>query len=238
MSWVKIQVNDILFSGKTNSEIGIYVRYKALCEQLRLEELPHDKIKINFNPKEIKVLVKFGLTSPDLRHYLGLTSSQVSQDLVKSSLRVGQNSVNKNKEITDINNNINNNIYNKPSLDYPRLDKKSSKEDKKQKISFADVDDWESLFTFWEENKKGGKYKNHESRERMLGKLKELTENNLEYAKQAIVFCVDNAYHGFCNGNELFYKGAKPQWKTIDAKPDAFEIFNQAMDEIERRAAQ
>ena len=30
----------------------------------------------------------------------------------------------------------------------------------------------------------------------------------------------------------------KPKWKTIDAKPDAFEIFNQAMDEIERRAAQ
>ena len=30
----------------------------------------------------------------------------------------------------------------------------------------------------------------------------------------------------------------KPKWKTIDAKPNAFEIFNQAMDEIERRAAQ
>lgn len=28
------------------------------------------------------------------------------------------------------------------------------------------------------------------------------------------------------------------QWKTIDAKPDAFEVFHQAMSEIRRRAAQ
>ena len=30
----------------------------------------------------------------------------------------------------------------------------------------------------------------------------------------------------------------KTKWKTIDAKPNSFDIFNQALEEIERRAAQ
>jgi len=80
---------------------------------------------------------------------------------------------------------------------------------KKEKISFLDVFDWKSLFTYWEENKKGGKYKNDESRARMLAKLKELTHNDLEFAKAAICHAIDNNYQGFCNGNELFYKPPK-----------------------------
>lgn len=80
---------------------------------------------------------------------------------------------------------------------------------KKEKVSFLDVFDWKSLFTYWEENKKGGKYKNNESRERMLAKLKELTHNDFEFAKAAICHAIDNNYQGFCNGNELFYKPPK-----------------------------
>lgn len=39
--------------------------------------------------------------------------------------------------------------------------------------------------------------------------------------------------------NQGCWKDEYPiKWKTIDAKPNAFDIFNQAMDEIERRAAQ
>ena len=109
---------------------------------------------------------------------------------------------------------------------------------KKEKISFSDVDDWESLFTYWEENKKGGRYKNVESRQRMLDRLKELTGHNLEFAKQAICHCIDNGYQGFSNGNELFYKTQKIPIKTIETKPDAFEVFHQAMSEIRRRATQ
>lgn len=112
------------------------------------------------------------------------------------------------------------------------------KNKQKEKISFSDVDDWESLFTYWEENKKGGRYKNVESRQRMLDRLKELTGHNLEFAKQAICHCIDNGYQGFSNGNELFYKTQKIPIKTVETKPDAFEVFHQAMSEIRRRAAQ
>lgn len=76
----------------------------------------------------------------------------------------------------------------------------------KEKICFDDVVDWETLFTYWENNKSGGKYKNKESRNRMLDRLKKLTGNNFEFAKECIVFCIDSGYQGFCNGNELYYK--------------------------------
>lgn len=76
----------------------------------------------------------------------------------------------------------------------------------KEKICFDNVVDWETLFTYWENNKSGGKYKNKESRNRMLDRLKKLTDNNFEFAKECIVFCIDSGYQGFCNGNELYYK--------------------------------
>ena len=79
----------------------------------------------------------------------------------------------------------------------------------KRKISFSDVLDWESLFDYWESWKKGGRYKNAESRSRMLAKLKELTRNDFDLAKRAICHCVDSGYQGFANGAELFYKPSK-----------------------------
>lgn len=78
-----------------------------------------------------------------------------------------------------------------------------------KKISFSDVLDWESLFDYWESRKKGGRYKNAESRSRMLAKLKELTGNDFDLAKRAICHCVDSGYQGFANGAELFYKPSK-----------------------------
>jgi hypothetical protein len=92
-------------------------------------------------------------------------------------------------------------------IDKIREDKKKNKQ--KEKISFSDVFDWESLFQYWEENKKGGAYKTDESRQRMLAKLKELTCGDFEFAKQTICHAVDNKYQGFCNGGELFYKPPK-----------------------------
>lgn len=78
-----------------------------------------------------------------------------------------------------------------------------------KKLSFSDVLDWESLFDYWESWKKGGRYKNAESRGRMLAKLKELTGNDFDLAKRAICHCVDSGYQGFANGAELFYKPSK-----------------------------
>lgn len=79
---------------------------------------------------------------------------------------------------------------------------------REEKLTFDNVVDWESLFDYWEQNKKGGKYKNAESRNRQLAKLKELTNGDFEYAKQAIVFCIDNKYQGFTDGGKLYYKNA------------------------------
>lgn len=77
----------------------------------------------------------------------------------------------------------------------------------KEKIKLDEVFDWESLFTYWEQNKKGGKYKNTESRNRQLAKLKQLTNQNYDFAKEAILFCLDNNYQGFTDGQKLYYRG-------------------------------
>jgi hypothetical protein len=90
---------------------------------------------------------------------------------------------------------------------------------REEKLTFDNVIDWESLFDYWEQNKKGGKYKNAESRNRQLAKLKELTNDNFDYAKQAIVFCIDNKYQGFTDGSKLYYRNvsaAPASRKTAD----------------------
>lgn len=98
-------------------------------------------------------------------------------------------------QTANVNDNLNVNVFKK------RL--------KKEKISCEDIGDWETLFRYWEENKKGGGYKNAESRKRQLEKLKELTGNDFNYAKQAILHCIDNKYQGFCNGSGLFYQAKR-----------------------------
>ncbi len=85
--------------------------------------------------------------------------------------------------------------------------KKKNKQ--KEKISFSDVFDWESLFCYWEHWKKGGKYKTCESRKRKLEELQRLTGSDFELAKRVICHCVDQRYQGFSNGSELFYKPPK-----------------------------
>lgn len=96
----------------------------------------------------------------------------------------------------------------------------------KRKISFSDVLDWDSLFQYWEENKKGGMYKTHESRTRMLDKLKELTNNDFNLAKLSICHAIDNKYQGFCNGGELFYKPPKGGFKTAEQEQRERELID------------
>ena len=111
--------------------------------------------------------------------------------------------------------------------------KKKNKQ--KEKISFSDVFDWESLFDYWESRKKGGRYKTAESRSRMLARLKELTGNDFELAKKAICHCVDSGYQGFCNGNELFYKPAndppKPPEISAEDERKRQEIINRLFED-------
>lgn len=90
---------------------------------------------------------------------------------------------------------------------------------REKKLTFTDVVDWESLFAYWEQNKKGGKYKNAESRNRMLATLKEQSNDNFELAKKAIVYAVDNKYQGFTDGSKLYFK-------TMAAAPDNRETGN------------
>ena len=97
------------------------------------------------------------------------------------------------------------NIGNKGNI-YTSQDKSCSVK-KLPKISFAEVVDFETLFTYWEQNKKGGKYKTPESRQRQLEKLRKLTNDNLSYAKDAITFSIDAGYQGFTDGQVLYYKG-------------------------------
>ena len=96
----------------------------------------------------------------------------------------------------------------------------------KRKISFSDALDWDSLFQYWEENKKGGMYKTHESRTRMLDKLKELTNNDFNLAKLSICHAIDNKYQGFCNGGELFYKPPKGGFKTAEQEQRERELID------------
>lgn len=72
------------------------------------------------------------------------------------------------------------------------------------------VIDWDSLFLYWEQNKNGKKYKNAESRNRMLAKLKELTFGNFNYAKLVILDAIDHQWQGFCGADGLYYKGEIP----------------------------
>lgn len=98
------------------------------------------------------------------------------------------------------------------------LDKPSENlpENKKHKLKTEDIIDFESLFIYWEQNKKGGKYK-PESRKRMFNKLKELTNNDFEYAKKAIFYAIDNNYQGFTDGSKLYYR-EKPTQKSLYEK--------------------
>ena len=112
----------------------------------------------------------------------------------------------------------------------------NSKPSSNKKITTFEIIDWETLFAYWEQNKKGGKYKNIESRNRQLGRLKDLSGNNFELAKKAIFFAVDNGYQGFTDGSKLFYRekvGEKPQiettWQRNIRIMQEMELENQQM---------
>lgn len=184
-----------------------------------------------------KYLAMFCLgVSASVQKYQGSGGRREGAGAPKGNKNAQKQADNKNNQINQINQN--NQIFQTQQTETETETKNRKKENiKKKKISFDDVSDWNDLMIYWEENKRGGKYKSDDSRERMLERLKCLTGNDFNFAKQAICHCIDNGYQGFCNGNELYYKGKKPQWKTIDEKPNAYEEFSLAVEEMKRRVS-
>ena len=86
---------------------------------------------------------------------------------------------------------------------------KSSKDDinnkkSKPKKDFFEINNFDDLFEYWNDNKKGGKYKNKQSYNLAFNKLKNLTENDFEFAKMCIENSLTNNYSGFAKANALF----------------------------------
>lgn len=224
MDWIKIPTDSILYSEFKDSELIALIKYQALYCQLETE--PTDaQLRRVLNQKQLKFVQSY---------------SQVVQELCKSQVEKIKRKRNNEKEnYKQKQQVVKNSVYGKLSERERTIEADKIREDKNiitpldnklsipptrgkvKKISFSDVLDWESLFTYWEENKKGGRYKNEESRQRMLGKLKELTGNDFSLAKLSICHAIDNKYQGFCNGSELFYKppkGALPEFAEDRAK--------------------
>lgn len=158
------------------------------------------------NCKNLKVLLAFRVVKPLLR-LRGIAGSQNGKSNNPSGLP-------KNNE-PNITPNIGANIT-PNSLNNNNRNNLTETENKKQKLKTEDIIDFESLFIYWEQNKKGGKYK-PESRQRMFKKLKDLTNNDFEYAKKAIFYAIDNNYQGFTDGSRLYYK-EKPTQKSLYEK--------------------
>lgn len=164
------------------------------------------------NCKNLKVLLAFRVVKPLLR-LRGIAGSQNGKSNNPSGLA-------KNNEpniAPNIGANIPPNLLNNRNRNNLTETKTETKtENKKQKLKTEDIIDFESLFIYWEQNKKGGKYK-PESRQRMFKKLKDLTNNDFEYAKKAIFYAIDNNYQGFTDGSRLYYK-EKPTQKSLYEK--------------------
>lgn len=106
---------------------------------------------------------------------------------------------------------------------------------KEDNISFDDITNFEDLFSYWDKNKKGGKYKTKESYNRALSKLKELTENNFNFAKLVIDNSISNNYQGFARGNELFIKKPNNLTSDLGTKPKGLTFRERVELEEQRR---
>lgn len=202
--------------------------YQAICEYGIYGILPEDPV--------LKVICLMAFSRPQRGAPMGNKNAQKKQIESNNSIQNNSKQLNSNKtketkekeekKNTPLNpqEENNKNIYTPVFLgeDIP-LEGKTSK---KPKLKFSEVYDWETLFDYWEQNKKGGKYKNSESRNRQLAKLKQLTGGDLEFAKRAITFAVDNNYQGFTNGSRLFYQELVP-------KPPENKISPEILEEIE-----
>lgn len=66
MEWFKINFDDVFFNGLSNSEIGILVRYRCLCQQKKVDALTWEQVCFNFDSKELKIISKLVVISPEV----------------------------------------------------------------------------------------------------------------------------------------------------------------------------
>lgn len=112
-NWFKVNVNEVLCTGLSNSELGIMIRYKALCEHFGADSLSWQIIEFNFDRKERKVVSKLFGILPEVTPELIQSKSEVSPKLVGSLPEVSPKKDSENNEL-DISGQYNNiyNIYN------------------------------------------------------------------------------------------------------------------------------
>lgn len=131
-NWFKVNVNEVLCTGLSNSELGIMIRYKALCEHFGVENLTWQKIEFNFDCKERKVVSKlFGIlpeVSPDMNQSLPEVEPKLVGSLTEVSPKFTRSSPEvcpkKSNRIKDLKNPYNiYNIFNNPIQDKTRQDK-------------------------------------------------------------------------------------------------------------------
>lgn len=134
MSWFKVNVNEVLCTGLTNSELGLMLRYKALCEHFRVKDLTWEQVCFNFVSKERKTISKMFGIMPDVKSESGESKSKVSLKCTqsksnvdpiytqsKSKVSLKSDSKNSDLACARIYNKINNNINNKTRQDKTRL---------------------------------------------------------------------------------------------------------------------
>ena len=111
--YVLINKNEILFCGRSNAEIGIFVRYKAICNNFDTDNLTWDQICFNFDRKERKVVSKLFGILPEVDPKLVQSLPEVDPKLVQSLPEVCPKIDNENNDLACAHvydNNINNNI--------------------------------------------------------------------------------------------------------------------------------
>ena len=82
--------------------------------------------------------------------------------------------------------------------------------------------DWLGLVSYFEENrrdKKGKKMQGYTDigRKRKADELRRLSESCWTYAIDAVLFAMDNHYHGFSDGGQLYFKGDLELYKAKEA---------------------
>lgn len=154
-SFVKINKNDILFCGRSNSEIGIFVRYKAICDNFETDALTWKQICSNFDRKERKIVSKLFGILPEVNPKFDRSSTEVSPKLVQSltevSPKLGTQKDNKNNDLACARVN---NIPDETRLDETRQDYISADAPNKQyafegkiiKLKQKDFDAWKLAY--------------------------------------------------------------------------------------------
>lgn len=93
-----------------------------------------------------------------------------------------------------------NNNNNKEKEEYKEKEKENEIEVNKYKsienLKISQIYKWEDLILFWDKNKSGTKYKNKDTLDIALNKLKQISENKIEIARNIIETSIMNGWQG------------------------------------------